>query len=153
MVGSGVVTMPTEVRVTPHSSLSSWDERGPKQTKAKADGEGWMERRKKKREKKKFGQRKMKEAVSCLQMKIGQPTLRGEARKGGEKKECHKKKRTGIKKKEQEKNYKMFLLYSQHLLARGRRRRGAVVHQALLHLKTRGFRCGRYDCYLPVSIY
>lgn len=28
-----------EVRVTPHSSLSSWDERRPKQTKVKADGE------------------------------------------------------------------------------------------------------------------
>lgn len=28
-----------EVRVTLHSSLSSWDERRPKQTKVKADGE------------------------------------------------------------------------------------------------------------------
>lgn len=29
-----------EVRVTPHSSLSSWDGRGARQTKAKADGGG-----------------------------------------------------------------------------------------------------------------
>lgn len=31
---------PMEVRVTPHSSLSSWDGRGAGQTKAKADGGG-----------------------------------------------------------------------------------------------------------------
>lgn len=48
MAGSGVVSMPMEVRVTPHSSLSSWDERGPEQTKAKADGEGRMEKKKEK---------------------------------------------------------------------------------------------------------
>lgn len=37
-----------EVRVTLHSSLSSWDERRPKQTKVKADGElsGKKKRRK-----------------------------------------------------------------------------------------------------------
>lgn len=35
-----MVTRPMEVRVTPHSSLSSWDGRGAGQTKAKADGGG-----------------------------------------------------------------------------------------------------------------
>lgn len=35
-----MVAGPMEVRVTPHSSLSSWDGRGARQTKAKADGGG-----------------------------------------------------------------------------------------------------------------
>lgn len=35
-----MVAGPMEVRVTPHSSLSSWDGRGAGQTKAKADGGG-----------------------------------------------------------------------------------------------------------------
>ncbi len=39
-MGSEVVAGPMEVRVTPHSSLSSWDGRGAGQTKAKADGGG-----------------------------------------------------------------------------------------------------------------
>lgn len=55
MLRSKGVSGPMEVRVTPHSSLSSWDERGPKQTKAKADGEGWRVRREEKRQR---GERK-----------------------------------------------------------------------------------------------
>lgn len=50
MLGSKGVTGPMEVRVTPHSSLSSWDERGPEHTKAKADGEGRRVRREEKRQ-------------------------------------------------------------------------------------------------------
>lgn len=50
MLRSKGVPGPMEVRVTPHSSLSSWDERGPEQTKAKADGEGRRVRREEKRQ-------------------------------------------------------------------------------------------------------
>lgn len=39
-----MVTGPMEVRVTLHSSLSSWDGRGAGQTKAKADGGVWMKK-------------------------------------------------------------------------------------------------------------
>lgn len=35
-----MVRRPMEVRVTPHSSFLSWDGRGARETKAKADGEG-----------------------------------------------------------------------------------------------------------------
>lgn len=57
--GSKVTGGLTGVAVAPHSSLSSWGERGPQQTKAKADGVGvdWGR------------EGPSKEAVSCLQMK------------------------------------------------------------------------------------
>lgn len=87
--------------------------------------DGWRKkkRRKNKREKKKLGQRKMKEAVSCLQMKIGEPTLRGEARKGGGKNNAIKRGRA-LKKRTREKLQDVSSVQTQHLLARGRRRRG-----------------------------
>lgn len=50
---SKVIARPMEVRVTPHSSLSSWDERGPEQTKAKQmeKDEGREKKHKKKKRK------------------------------------------------------------------------------------------------------
>ncbi len=50
---SKVIAKPMEVRVTPHSSLSSWDERGSEQTKAKQmEKDEGREKKQKKREKK-----------------------------------------------------------------------------------------------------
>ncbi len=52
-----MVAGPMEVRVTPHSSLSSWDGRGAGQTKAKADGkEGGVQMKKRARETEREGE-------------------------------------------------------------------------------------------------
>lgn len=88
---------PIEVRVTPHSSLSSWDGRGARQTKAKADGGGdKMKKRARERE---------REAVSCLQTReviLRRETSHKEVEKRG--------KRNGHEIRTKE-FYKMFLLY------------------------------------------
>lgn len=101
MAGSGVVSMPMEVRVTPHSSLSSWDERGPEQTKAKADGEGLME----KKERKKW----TKKSERSCQLPANED--RGaDSERGGGKRRKHLDKKGRVQKITSE-NYKMFLPY------------------------------------------
>lgn len=88
MLGSGVRPRLMEVRVTLHSSLSSWDERRPKQTKAKADGEGRIE--------KKIRQTKKSERNCLLQMKIGNQVQKRKTGGGHKKRECEE--QHGLKK-------------------------------------------------------
>lgn len=96
-------------------------------------------------------QRKVKEAVSCLQMKMGNWFWKGRLR--GER---EKKKRESKKKKEWERkkeNYKMFLPYRHKIGWRvedcQRSQKPPITHTRLT--ETWGISSGRYDCYLLVS--
>jgi len=134
-----VVTGPMEVRVTPHSSLSSWDGRGAEQTKAKADGErrggGWgaqMKMSATEREKEKLT-KKSERSCQPPSDEDGEAILRRETSH----KEVERKKGRGEKERERHEKrtkeiHKMFLLY-RHEIGCGeerekeRRREGGVA--------------------------
>lgn len=149
---SKVIARPMEVRVTPHSSLSSWDERRPEQTKAKQmeKDEGREKKWKKGRRKGKMT-KKSERSCQLPANEDGELILKGKAAGRKRKEETREQKKKRMRKKKE--NYKMFLPYRHKIGWRvedcQRSQKPPITHTRLT--ETWGISSGRYDCYLLVS--